>query len=89
MSMQMVGGSLEQMQVLEQQFTTDAQTVGELQQRITSRVSNTTWTGPAAERFRSEWNATFVGALTRLQEALNENAAIVRNRRQAIQTATH
>ena len=41
----MVGGSLEQMQVLEQQFTTDAQTVGELQRRISSAVANTTWTG--------------------------------------------
>lgn len=84
----MVGGSLEQMQGLEQQFTTDSQTVGELQRRISSVVSNTTWTGPAAERFRSEWNGTFVSALSRLQEALNENAMVVRNRRQAIQTAT-
>ena len=84
----MVGGSLEQMQGLEQQLTTDAQTVGELQRRISSAVANTTWTGPAAERFRSEWNGTFVSALSRLQEALNENAMVVRNRRQAIQTAT-
>ena len=84
----MVGGSLEQMQGLEQQFSTDAQAVAEVQRRISSAVSNTTWTGPAAERFRSEWNGTFVSALSRLQEALQENATVVRNRRQAIQTAT-
>lgn len=84
----MVGGSLEQMQTLEQQFSTDAQAVGEVQRRISAAVGNTTWTGPAAERFRSEWNGTFVASLTRLQEALHENAAVVRNRRQAIQTAT-
>jgi uncharacterized protein YukE len=84
----MVGGSLEQMQVLEQRFTADAQAVGDLQRRVTATLGNTTWTGPAADRFRQEWNGTFVGALHRLQEALTENAALVRNRRQAIQTAT-
>ena len=85
----MVGGSLEQMQILEQQFTTDALAVSELQRRISTAVGNTTWTGPAADRFRSEWHGTFVSALTRLQEALTENASVVRNRRHAIQTATH
>ena len=84
----MVGGSLEQMQSLEQQFTGDAQVVAELQRRISAAVGNTMWTGPASDRFRNEWNGTFVPALSRLQEALNENATVVRNRRQAIQTAT-
>lgn len=69
-------------------LATDAQVVAEVQRRISAAVGNTTWTGPAAERFRSEWSGTFVSALTRLQEALHENAAVVRNRRQAIQTAT-
>ena len=85
----MVGGSLEQMQVLEQQFSVDAQSVGDLQRRVSAAVGNTTWTGPAAERFRTEWNGTFVPALARLQDALVENATVVRTRRQAIQTATH
>lgn len=83
-----VGGSLEQMQALEHQFVSDAQGIAEIQRRISAAVTNTTWTGPAADRFRGEWNGTFVSALTRLQEALHENAAVVRNRRQAIQTAT-
>ncbi|HET7486381.1 MAG TPA: WXG100 family type VII secretion target [Acidimicrobiales bacterium] len=84
----MVGASLEQMQGLEQQFTADGQAVGDLQRRISAAVGNTTWTGPAADRFRSEWNTTFVPALSRLQEALQENASVVRNRRSAIQAAT-
>lgn len=84
----MVGASLEQMQGLEQQFTVDAQAVAEVQRRVSAAVGNTTWTGPAADRFRGEWDSTFVPALARLQEALHENAALVRNRRQAIQTAT-
>ena len=84
----MVGASLEQMQSLDRQFTADAQAVGELQRRISGALGNTAWTGPAADRFRNEWNGTFVSALTRLQEALTENATVVRNRREAIQTAT-
>jgi uncharacterized protein YukE len=86
--MTMVGGNLEQLRMLEQQFTADAQGVGDLQRRITASLNNTTWTGPAADRFRQEWNASFVGALTRLQEALADNAAVVRTRTQAIQQAT-
>ncbi|MGH9283826.1 MAG: hypothetical protein ACRD0S_12930 [Acidimicrobiales bacterium] len=77
-----------QMQTLEQQFTSDAQAVGELQRRISAALPNTAWTGPAADRFCNEWNGSFVSALSRLQEALGENASVVRNRRQAIQTAT-
>jgi len=86
--MTMVGGNLEQLRVLEQRFTADAEEVGDLQRRITATLNNTTWTGPAADRFRSEWNGSFVGALARLQEALTENASVVRSRAQAIQQAT-
>ena len=86
--MTMVGGNLEQLQVLERQFTADAENVGDLQRRITAILNNTTWTGPAAERFRQEWNGSFVGVLTRLQAALVDNAAVVRGRSQAIQQAT-
>jgi len=84
----MVGGNLEQLQALEHNFTTEAQAVADLQRRITSTLANTTWTGPAADRFRSEWNGTFVPALGRLQQALVENSTVVRNRKQAIQVAT-
>ena len=84
----MVGGNLEQLQVLEQHFTTESQAVADLQRRITSTLASTTWTGPAADRFRSEWSGSFVPALTRLQQALVENAAVVRSRKQAIEVAT-
>ena len=84
----MVGGNLEQLQALEQNFATEAQAVAELQHRITSTLANTTWTGPAADRFRTDWNGTFVPSLARLQQALADNSNVVRNRKQAIQLAT-
>lgn len=84
----MVGGNLEQLQVLEQQFTLQAQAVADLQRRITATLTSTTWTGPAADRFRHEWTSSFVPALTRLQQSLGDNSIVVRNRKQAIQLAT-
>jgi hypothetical protein len=32
-------------------------------------LSGTTWTGPARDRFESEWHGSFTGALRRLDEA--------------------
>lgn len=86
--MSMVGGNLEQMAGLQQAFQRDAQSVTELQQRITAALGNTMWTGPAAQRFREEWSGTFVPALSQLRDALEQNATLVRNRSEAIRTAT-
>ncbi|MFN8037433.1 MAG: WXG100 family type VII secretion target [Acidimicrobiia bacterium] len=73
-----VGGDLEQLQVLESTFTRDAQSVAELQHRITSTLGSTVWQGAASDRFRQEWQGSFVPSLNRLTEALTENASYVR-----------
>ena len=83
-----VGGNLEQLQALEQQLQADAQTVRDLQARISSVLGGTTWTGPASERFRAEWTQSFGPALGHLGEALSQNAGVVRSRKAAIQQAT-
>lgn len=88
MGASMWGGNLEQMGALDSQFQAQAQTVTDLQSRINATLGNTAWTGPAADRFRNEWHSQFVPALNKLNQALVENASIVRNRRAAIQTAT-
>ena len=88
MARDMVGANLEQLQALEQRFQSDGQVVNELHQRLTAMLHDTAWTGPAADRFRELWNQEFSRALVRLQEALRENADVVRSRRQAIHTAT-
>ena len=84
----MVGGDLEQLQVLEQEFRADAQAVVDLRARISSVLAGTAWTGPAANQFREEWQGTFSTALNQLSAALTQNAALVANRRQAIFAAT-
>ena len=84
----MVGGDLEQLQVLEQQFRADAQEVADLRARISNVLAGTAWTGPAANQFRDEWNGNFANALNHLSIALSDNAAVIANRRQAIFAAT-
>ena len=85
----MVGGNLEQLAVLETKLRAESEAVAQLTQRITASLANTTWTGPAADRFRADWQSNFCRALAGLQQALVENAAGVANRRQAIQAATY
>ncbi len=84
----MYGGNLAQMEQLMGSFTAQSQTVEQLQSAVTSTLGSTAWTGPAADRFRNEWETTFMGALNQLKAALVENATIVGKRREAIAVAT-
>lgn len=36
---------------------------------VSNMLTSTTWTGPARDRFESDWNVTFKGALHKLVEA--------------------
>ena len=85
----MVGGNLEQLSALEAKLRAESDAVAQLTHRISATLANTTWTGPASDRFRSDWQSNFCRALSGLQQALVENAAAVANRRQAIQAATY
>ena len=86
--MSMRGGNLQQMGDLSQRFNADADLVTDLESRITSVLGGTEWTGPAADRFRSDWDGQFRPALQKLTMALRENATIVQRRQEAIDTAT-
>ncbi|MGH8999434.1 MAG: WXG100 family type VII secretion target [Acidimicrobiia bacterium] len=85
--MGMQGADIMQMQDLERRLQSESGAVTELQTRINSALANTQWTGPAADRFRQEWESNFSKALRTLSEALGQNAAAVRNRWQAFEAA--
>ncbi len=85
--MGMQGADIMQMQQLEQRLSQESQAVRELMSRIDQALSNTQWTGPAADRFKQEWSGNFVKALNTLSEALGQNASAVRNRWQAFEAA--
>lgn len=85
--MGMTGADIAQMEQLERTLSQEAQNVAELQKRITNTLGATTWTGPAAERFKQEWAENFAKALTTLSNALGQNAAAVKNRTEAFRAA--
>ena len=82
------GGNLGDMDSLAGNFDTQGGKVEELRSAVSGILANTAWTGPAADRFRNEWETTFTSALTQLRGALADNAQVVRNRREAIALAT-
>lgn len=84
----MRGADLEHMTALKSQFHTQSGTVEQLQAMISRTLESTWWEGPAAETFRGQWHGEFVPALTRLRDALNQNAAVVESRRAAIESNT-
>ena len=88
MDMAVYGGDLAQLEGLSSKFMGEIDIVDGLQTRITSSLEGTAWTGPAAERFRTQWSNDFVPALLRLKEALSESASVVTDRRKAIEMAT-
>ena len=50
-------------------------------------MSSTWWKGPAADRFRSEWECTFAPTLRQLETALREASAEISRRHQALTQA--
>lgn len=88
MAEDMYGGNLQQMDSLSKQFTTQGQAVDSLVAAIDKTLHSTAWTGPFANKFRSEWNGTFKTALRNLRSSLDEASKVVHQRRQAIDTAT-
>lgn len=83
-----LGGDPQQMHQLASTFRAEAGAVEQLTARIGASLGNTVWTGPAADRFRQEWETSFRQGLARLQQALEQNAAIVDGRLRAITEAT-
>lgn len=85
--MAVVGAELTEMDRLARCFGEQGTQLGATRGQIDGTLAATTWTGPAALKFRAEW-AQFAPTLGRLQEALDEAGRAVRQRRAAIEQAT-
>ena len=86
--MSMVGGNLEELDGLQRSFVAEAATVSALLARVSAVVRSTTWVGPAADAFRSQWEGQFAPALGSLRTGLEDQARVVASRRAAIASAT-
>jgi len=82
--MAQIGAQMEQMQSLKGTFDREAGQVGELLSTLSNQVGATWWVGPAADRFRDQWNSQFAPTLRQLQSALQEASGEVQRRHDAL-----
>jgi WXG100 family type VII secretion target len=85
--MPQIGATIEEMQSLQATFTRESASVQELTSSISGQVSSTWWVGPAADRFKAEWDGEFRPMLAQLQQALIDCSTEVQRRSQAISQA--
>jgi uncharacterized protein YukE len=84
--MPQIGGDPEQMAALQGAFTQEQAGVESLIGTINSSLANTWWIGPQADRFRAEWEGSFLPNLNNLATALGECARNVASHAQGFQS---
>jgi len=63
------GANPEQLANLGTTMTRQVDAIAQVMGTVDGVLNSTTWTGPARDRFVEEWNASFKGALNKLNEA--------------------
>lgn len=83
------GGSLGDMQQLSSHFNSESETLQSLIGRLNTDTNNSSsiWTGPAADRFRSDWQG-FQPTLNKLVAALQDASKAVATNASNIEAAT-
>jgi WXG100 family type VII secretion target len=82
-----VGGQLDEMAQLSRTLDTNGSEAQQIKSVIDRTLASTTWTGPAADRFRDAWHQ-FSPSLDKLHQALAEAGREVEQRRRALEQAT-
>lgn len=82
-----VGGDLADLTQLATSLKSSGDHVVQIKATLDRAVSSAVWTGPAAQRFKGDWQQ-FAPVMTKLQHALDEAAREVDRRRDAIDRAT-
>ncbi len=82
-----MGADLEQLARLKGSLLEQAQLIEQLTTTVRRQLGDTTWHGPAADRFRAAWGEDFEPTLRRLQGALQEAGVEVGRRRDALHQA--
>jgi uncharacterized protein YukE len=82
--MSQMGADLEQLAVLRGSLMEQAEVIERLAATVRQQLADTSWHGPAAERFRGAWSGDFEPSLRRLQAALQEAGVEVGRRREAL-----
>lgn len=69
--MTIYGANPEQLEQLGNTLKAQIEAINAVVSTVTSTLGNTTWTGPARDRFQSDWDGSFRGALTQLNVAFD------------------
>jgi uncharacterized protein YukE len=69
--MSMYGANPEQLESLGHTLKSQIEAINAVVSTVTSTLGNTTWTGPARDRFQSDWDGSFRGALNQLNSAFD------------------
>ena len=69
--MTLYGANPEQLEQLGTTLKAQIQAIDAVISTVTSTLTNTTWTGPARDRFQSDWDGSFRSALTQLNAAFD------------------
>jgi uncharacterized protein YukE len=84
--MPQIGGDPEQMASLQAAFTREQANVESLISAINGSLGSTWWIGPQADRFKSEWEGSFLPNLNNLATALGQCATNVQQHAQGFQS---
>ena len=79
-----MGADLEELAHLRATFLQHSQAIEQLTASVRGQLGQTTWHGPAAERFRGAWSGDFEPTLRRMQAAFQEAGDEVGRRREAL-----
>ena len=82
--MAQLGGDVEQLARLRSTLLQQSQVIEGLAGGIRNQLGDTSWHGPAADRFRAAWSSDFEPSLRRLQSALQEAGQEVGRHREAL-----
>jgi hypothetical protein len=67
----MYGANPEQLESLGNTLKSQIEAINAVVSTVTGALTNTTWTGPARDRFQSDWDGSFRGALNQLNAAFD------------------
>ncbi len=82
-----VGGDLATLQDLYRRFTDAATQTETLRSSVDTSMQSAVWTGPNADKFRTEWEG-FKVTLQKIQTALTDGSTDVKNQHNNIAMAT-
>ena len=82
--MSKLGGDIPQMEQLQSQLKQRGQEVQQLRSQLTNMIQGTWWEGPAAQRFKTEWNGQYSQSLQKLETLLAELGQEVQRRKDAL-----